>query len=141
MREARAGRVLLALVVLVLLVAAGGVNYVRNTRAEAKAPHPFGGYDDAELEALIAAHRSEVQAAQGRYEAARGRRTETRDTGFVGDQVKEFERVRRESERTRDLGAELSMQEAALRDLEAEQRRRAGERDRVAVILRRLFTF
>ena len=89
---------------------------------------------------MIAAYESEAEVIGRRYDAVKGRRREARDTGFIADQVKEFERVQREAGRTRDAAGDLSERDAALRDLEKERRLRGEERDVLRTFLRRLTT-
>jgi hypothetical protein len=134
----RSGRTLLALVALLAgLAAAGAWNYQRNARLEEAAFRPFRGYADEDLAKLVGAYGSELEALRARQGAAPGRAA-ARDRGLLREQVDEFERVQRASSGARALAGAIAEREAALRYLEAEQERRARDRDRVAVFLRRL---
>jgi hypothetical protein len=130
---------------IVLVLAAGGVwNYRRNLAAEqaARAQRPLSGYATADLQALADAYRAEVAQLSGRYDAARGQRVGTAERGFFGDQIEEYERVRRRSGQRREAGAELGQAEAALQDVEDELRARGGEGGSAwSVHLRRLTRF
>ena len=48
----RAGRALIALVILLLIASGGGYNYWKNYQREEAVPRPYRGYSDADLEAL-----------------------------------------------------------------------------------------
>jgi len=66
----------------------------------------------------------------------------TAERGFFGDQIDEYERVRRQSGQRREAGADLGQTEAALRDVEQELAARAGEGGTAwQVHLRRLLSF
>src|SRR5690606_7561899 len=116
--------------VLVLAALAGGAwNYRRNLAAEqaARAQRPLSGYATADLEALAEAYRAEVRRLSDRYDAARGRRVDAEQRAFFGDQIAEYERVRRASGQRRQAGATLGETEAVLRDVEQELRARGAE--------------
>ena len=140
-RQGRAmTRVLLAL--FVVLVGAGAYNYQRNVKLEQQreAKRPLHGYAKADLEKLAAAYRQEIGKLTARYEAAKGSRSGVRNHELLADQAKEFERVTRESDGVREVGAVLSEREAALRDVENELHQRI-DADPTQVFLRRLLTF
>lgn len=145
-RMRRDGRVSAGLLlgILLVLAAAGAWNYRRNLAAEQaeRAKRPLAGYTTADLEALAGAYRAEVAALSSRYDAARGQRVATEEQGFFGEQIDEYERVRRRSGQRREAGAELGQGEAALRDVEAELRARGAEGGSAwSVHLRRLTSF
>lgn len=133
------------LLVIALAAAAGGAwNYRRNLAAEQaeRAQRPLSGYETADLQALAEAYRAEVGRLSNRYEAARGARVGTAERGFFGDQIDEYERVRRQSGQRREAGAELGQTEAALRDVEDELRARGSAGGGAwSVHLRRLTRF
>jgi hypothetical protein len=134
----------LVLVIVLALAAAGAWNYRRNLALEEaeRAQRPLSGYATADLEALAQAYRAEVKQLSGRYEAARGARVGTAERGFFGDQIDEYEHVRRKSGQRREVGAALGETEAALRDVEDELRRRVGQGGGAwSVHLRRLTRF
>ena len=134
------GNLKLLLVLMVALGAAGGWNYHRNVTAEAGEPRPYAGYSDADLEALIAAYESEVGTLERSYAAAKTVRGDSRAKGHFDDQVREFERVQGISNQKRRAGVKLSVGEAELTDLRAEQARRERDADPFQVFLRRLLT-
>ena len=130
--------------ILVGAVAAGAWNYHRNLVAERqeRAARPLSGYQTSDLEALEHAYRAEVAELTRRYEGMRQQRVETRERGFFGDQIEEYERVRRRSGSRRDIGAELSETEAALRGVEQELDARRRDAGTIAAVhLRRLLQF
>jgi hypothetical protein len=142
----RAGGIGAGLLVLLALgvIAGGAWNYRRNLAAEqaARAQRPLAGYAAADLQALAAAYRDEVRRLSGRYEAARERRVDTEQHAFFGEQLDEYERVRRASGQRREVGATLGQSEAALRDVERELQARGAEGGSGWQIhLRRLLTF
>ena len=138
-QDGAAGTVVLGML-LVALAAAGTWNYLRNVRAEEQVFRPYASYSDANLTALQEAYGAEAEQLRARYERARGTAAGVRDRELLGEQVREFERVQRVSHQVRELGAQLSEREAALRDLDDEQAQRERDRDALAVFLRRLLT-
>src|SRR5262245_30800152 len=104
------GRALLLLVVLCALIGAGAWNYHRNLVAEqaARKARPLSGYDTADLEALAEAYRQEVRGDTARYEKNRAHRAEARERSYFDEQVQEFEKVQRQSGRSRQAGERLS---------------------------------
>jgi hypothetical protein len=139
-RQSGASSAWMLLALVVAIAGAGAWNYHRNVSAEARAFRPYRGLGDAELAQLADAYRSEAKQLDQRYQAARTHRSSAQDRGLLGEQVDEFERVQRASAGIRKIGAALSEREAALRDLEAEQKQRELERNRLATFLRRLLT-
>ncbi len=118
------------LLVLLLVAGAGAFNYWRNLGSEEAVPRPYRGYADAELDALIAAYRSEVDALDARYQQARdGRSVRQVSRGaHISDHVKGFEEAREAADRVRGRAADVAGQAAVLRDLEVEQATRASNR-------------
>ena len=55
------------LILLVILGAAGGWNYHRNTLIDDAVMRPYRGYSDAELHQLISAYEDEVDIQMDRY--------------------------------------------------------------------------
>jgi hypothetical protein len=129
------------LLVLIFAMGIGGAwNYRRNLAAEQGEVRPYRSYGDADLEQLIEAYRSEVAGLEQRYESLRGQRAEEKGGVHFQDRVDDFERAQRAGTRVRATGASLSEGEAALRELEEEQRRRLAEADPLRLHLRRLLT-
>jgi hypothetical protein len=141
----RAGRASVGLLLVILLgvAGAGAWNYRRNLAREQaeQAQRPLSGYATQDLEALAEAYRGQVAALSRRYDAARGTRVDTTERGFFGDQIDEYERVRRRSGQRREAGADLGETEAALRDVEQELAARGAAAGGAQVHLRRLLTF
>lgn len=134
----------LLLAILIGAAGAGAWNYHRNLVAERQdhAARPLIGYEIGDLEVLAEAYRKEVAALTQRYDGVRTQRVEARDQAFFGDQIDEYERVRRRSGGRRDIGAQLSEAEAALRSVDEEldtRRREAGMFSNAHV--RRLLSF
>ncbi|HME70332.1 MAG TPA: hypothetical protein VKM54_10760 [Myxococcota bacterium] len=133
------------LLILVLLGGAGGVgywNYQKNTAAENSEPRPFRGYATADLDKMIVAQKAEIARMRPTVEQARLTHTEVRGNGFIADQVKEFERVHRQSTRERELTGQLADLEVMQQQLEKERAKRAGEGEgELMRVLRLAFTF
>jgi hypothetical protein len=133
------------LLILVLLVGVGGVgywNYQRNLAAENSEPRPFRGYATADLDKMIAAQKAEITRLRPTVEQAQLSRTEARGNGLIGDQIKEFERVHRQSTRTRELSGQLTDLEIVQQQLEKERAKRAGEdQGELMHVLKLAFTF
>lgn len=143
-RRVQAGGALVVLLGAILaLAAAGAWNYHRNLRAEAaaEAARPLSGYATADLEALAAAYRQEIEVHAARYAAARARGSEARDRAHLDQQVREFENVQRRSAATRAAGAALAEREAELRRIEEELQVRGDRRHGWDQFLARLLTF
>lgn len=133
-------RVALLAVLLAALAGGGAYNYRRNLAEEDKVPRPYRSYATADLDALIEAYEQEIESLEGRYQAQRRSAGSVKDTAFIDDGIREYERVRRSSSRSRALGAEISKQGATLEELRREKQIRAGEEDKMALFLRRLLT-
>lgn len=142
----RGGATSLVLLLAILLGAAGAGawNYHRNLVAEQqdRAARPLAGYETGDLEALADAYRAEVAALTRRYDSVRKQRVDVRERGFFGDQIEEYERVRRRSSGRRDIGVALSETEATLRSVEKELETRHREGGTIVEVhLRRLLRF
>jgi len=143
-RRGQAGGVLvLVLLGIVALAAAGWWNYQRNLEAEQRAAsaRPLHGYSTGDLEALAGAYRQEIAAHSARYASKKTKRAEARDRAYFDEQVHEFESVQKHSTQVREAGAELSVREADLARIEAELRARGGVESDLDRHLRLLFTF
>lgn len=125
---------------LAVVAGLGTWNYFRNAASEEQVFRPYRGVSEAELAQLASAYRAEADQAGVRYGAARDRAGSVRDHQLLGERLDEFERVRRRSERTRELGARTSELESTLVEIEREQGFREAERDRFALFLKRLLT-
>jgi hypothetical protein len=129
--------------VLLLLLLVGGVgwNYHRNAAAEEREFRPYRSYSDEDLAALIEAFETTAEKAGSRYESAVTRRSEARGTGHLMGTLSEFERVQRAGRITREARGEYAGARASLEELREERARRAGERSKLQVFLRRAFSF
>ena len=126
-----------------LLALAGGLgawNYQRNVVAERAELRPFRGYSDADLESLTEAYRAEVETYTKRYEVLTGRKVRINEHVHTDQKLREFERVQRISQNTRDLVTQLAQRHVAIEQLDAERRKRVEERNVVMLFLKRLLT-
>ena len=139
-RSERGSASALALV-LVLLVGTVGWNFHRNLAAERREFRPYRSYAEADIDALIAAYEQAAEKAGSRYDRVVDRRTEAKGTGYVMGNVKEFERVQSAGRATRAAREQYADARASLEGLRAEHSRRASERSKLQVFLRRAFTF
>ncbi len=143
-RRGQAGGVLvLLLLAIVALAAAGGWNYRRNLEAEQRAAsaRPLHSYSTGDLEALADAYRQEIATHAAKYASQKSQRAEARDRAYFDEQVHEFEKVQKHSTRVREAGAAVSVREAELARVEAELRARGGVEGDLDRQLRLLFTF
>jgi hypothetical protein len=135
------GRALLGLLVLGGLAAAGAWNYQRNLAKEETVPRPWRAYAEADLRAMAEAYRGEIERQEKSWKAARGVRPEAGSSDLLGERAADFEAVQRATSRTRAIRREMLDHEVALEEIERELALRAGEKDAVALHLRRLTTF
>jgi len=126
---------------LVLLIGVSTWNYQRNAAIEEAKPRPYKAYADAELEQLRAAYESQAAALSGRYAQASSQRAGSREVKLVAEGVEQFQQVQRASRAVRDLGSQLSQEEASLRAIEEEQALRARLGGPVMTVLTRAFTY
>ena len=138
-REGRAssGAVLLLAIALCGL---GSWNYHRNYQAELaeRGPNAFAGYNDADLESLRLAYRSELEALRKEYEGSQSSRPNVRKTAGVGDAVEEFERVQRYTQRRREIMTAIASRQARAREIEEEQEFRSSAMNAAALHFERL---
>jgi hypothetical protein len=126
---------------LVLLVGAGGWNFYRNTQLETTAARPFRSYSDADLEQLISGYQGEMAIHSKRYQqVVNNGSVRVKDGGLLGDQVNEFERVQKISQRRRDMADQVAERQIALNQIQAEREKRKADQP-MKMIFRRLFTF
>lgn len=130
------------LLVLAMLVAAGGYNYWRNLQREQmeKKPSPFKEYVTADLESLHTAYELEVGQAQDRFLAQNQRRVRASGQGLIAERVKEYNRVKRSTAKLRELKADLAAREAQLREIEEELGYRRSQLSGLKLHLKRLVT-
>ena len=125
---------------LVVLVAVGGFNFIRNTRTENAEVRLYRGYSDTELEELLSVYQSEIDQRTQAYRKVADRDIVVRDRPMLGEQVDEFERVQRLSQHRRDMAGDVTDNQISLEQLEIERQKRAADRPVYKMILRRLFT-
>lgn len=130
----------LLLLVLVGLLCGGAYNYQRNYRAESAEPRPYRGYSDEDLGKLLAAYQSETQALEQRYQGARTNAGGSGRAGMLDENLRAFEATQRNAEAVREVGARLSMQQAAKAQVESELALRKATGEGLSLHLKRLLT-
>ena len=132
---------LIPLLVLLLLLGGGGAwNYRRNLARESQEDRPLRGYAEADLEKLLSAYEQEAKRLASRAGATRRATPKDMPGELVGETVHEFERVQRASQRVRDAQGDVAEVELMVERVSQELSRRDGERDPMAIFLRRLTT-
>jgi hypothetical protein len=140
-RRSEAGSSVVTLLVLLLILAgAGAWNFRRNLAAEEAEYRPFRGHSDEAIGQLMAAYEGQHEHDTARYQAAADRKVNVHGKDYFGEQVEEFERVQRLSKNTRALRDELAESQATLKLLEEERSKRAQERQKLQLFLKRVFT-
>ena len=110
--------------------------------AENSEPRPFRGYTTPDIDKMIAAQKAEIARMRPIVERAQHTRAQVRGDGFLAEQVKEFERVHRQSNRERALSDQLADLEVMQQQLEKERARRTGAGEGGFMrVLRLAFTF
>ena len=125
----------------IVLVAAGGWNFVRNTRIDNAEVRIYRGYSDVELEELIAVYQGEVDQRTKAYRQVADRNIVVREPTLLGAQVDEFERVQRLSQHRRDMAGQVTDNQISLEQIEIERGKRRADRPIYKMILRRLLNF
>jgi hypothetical protein len=128
------------LVLLLLLGGAGAWNYRRNLELESRDDRPLRSYAEADLEKLLAAYQQEQERAARRAGATRRAEEKSVMGPLVGENVREFERVQRASQRVRDAHGDLAEAELMVERIQQELQHRDQERDPMALFFRRLTT-
>jgi hypothetical protein len=127
------------LLLLAVLMGYGAWNYQRNLEAEAKLVRPYRSYSDEQLVQLLEAYEGQAGALSARYERQAKRRSNTREVEAIGEGIDQFAAVQRASRKTRELGAQLSQEEASLGAIREEQAYRAKMGSGIQAVLRRAF--
>ena len=138
-RSRAGGAVGSALLLLLVAAAALGWNYHRNyqiDRENEPSQRPFARFATKDLAAMAEGYR--IALAEARTKQIGGR-VATQDRHFFGDQIKEFERVQRESRRVRDRAIDVKEIQSKLDLIEGEQGRRARPGEVAMIHLTRLF--
>ena len=129
-------------ILLVILCAAGGWNYHRNTLIEDAVPRPYRGYSDEELNQLISAYQDEVEVQMARYrESSDAKQVTVQDGGLLEEQIDEFERVQRLGKQRRDRAYKVTENQILVEQLAHEQLTRELNRPIYKMIFRRVTTF
>jgi hypothetical protein len=134
------GALIPLLVLLLLLVGGGAWNYHRNLERESREDRPLRGYAEADLEKLLAAYEQEQERAARRAGATSRAKPKQASGGLVGENVRDFERVQRASQRVRDANGDLAETELMVARIQQELQRRDQERDPMALLIRRVTT-
>ena len=130
------------LILLVILGAAGGWNYHRNTQIDNAVLRPYRNYADEDLQQLISAYRSEVEVQMERYRNDPSAKTvSVRDAGLLGDQIEEFERVQRASKQRQESAYRVTENQILAEQIAKELVARERDRPIYKLIFRRLTTF
>jgi hypothetical protein len=138
----KTGRSLLLLLVLLGGAGGGGAwNYQRNLAKEQSQPRPWRQYSEEELRAMANAYRAEIEQYSKAWQSSRGAQPELREGELIGERVADFEEIQRASSKTRALRSEMADREVVLEQIERELQYKAGERDVMALHLRRLTSF
>ena len=128
------------LLLLAIAVGIAGWNYQRNLEAERREFRPYRGYAEADLDALIEAYSTQLEASETRWNAVSGQRARIAEKARFDEQVEEFERVQKVSRGSRDVRNRFSDAQATLEELRRGRERQLRERDAWRVHLRRLAT-
>ncbi len=130
------------MILLVILGAAGGWNYHRNTLIDDAVVRPYRNYSDEDLHQLISAYRSEVEVQMARYRNDPVAKTvAVRDAGLLGDQIAEFERVQRLGKQRKESAYQVTENQILVEQLATEHLTREMNRPIYKMIFRRLTTF
>jgi hypothetical protein len=142
-RRSERGASSIGALALLLAVLVGGIgwNTHRNLERERAEFRPYRGYTDADLEALLGAYEGESKQSGRRYDAAVDRRAHVQAKGDVMGNVREFERAQRVRLAARDARSDYAEARVSLEALRKESARRAADRSKLDVFLRRAFTF
>ena len=130
------------LILLVILCAAGGWNYHRNTLIDDAVPRPYRTYTDEELDQLASAYQDEVEVQMARYRNSKvSANVAVRDEGLLEERIGEFERAQRASKQRRDRAYKVTDNQILVEQLAKEQVVRERDRPIYKMIFRRVTTF
>jgi hypothetical protein len=129
-------------ILLVILCAAGGWNYHRNTLIDDAVPRPYRGYSDEELNQLVSAYQDEVEVQMARYrKSTDAKQVTVQDGGLLEERIDEFERVQRLGEQRKERAYQVTDNQILVEQLAAEQLTRDRNRPIYKMIFRRVTTF
>jgi hypothetical protein len=130
------------LILLVILGAAGGWNFHRNTLIEDTVPRPYRGYSDAELDQLVSAYQVEVETQMERYRnSSAGKNVQVQGGGLLEERISEFERVQHLSKQRKERAYQVTENQILVEQLAREQVTRERNRPIYKMIFRRVTTF
>jgi hypothetical protein len=137
--NARVGQ---ALILLVILCAAGGWNYHRNARIEDAQLRPYRGYSDEELHQLMSAYQDQVDIQMARYRKSAGANpVEIQGGGLLEERIDDFERAQRASQKRKERAYQVTDNQILVEQLAKEQLARDRDRPIYKMIFRRVTTF
>ena len=121
----QAGRATGPLVLLLLVLCAGGAwNYQRNLQVE-KATGPYKGYSVEELTSLRDAYTSELRGVRAHFDSAkRNRARSVGDVGSIAGNVEQFQQTTRASHAIRTAAASVVEREKQITELDRELKTR-----------------
>ena len=129
-------------ILLVILCAAGGWNYHRNTLIDDAVPRPYRTYTDEELDQLASAYQDEVEVQMARYRNSTvSANVAVRDEGLLEERIGEFERVQHLSKKRKESAYQVTENQILVEQLAQEQVTREQDRPIYKMILRRVTTF
>ena len=120
----QSGRATGSLVLLLLvLVGAGGWNYYRNLQLEkaSDGDRPYKSYAVEDLESLRAAYAAELEGGRARFDSAKRQRARpTGDVGSIAGNVEQFQITTRASSAIREAAAGVAAQQGQVEQLDRE---------------------
>jgi hypothetical protein len=130
------------MILLVILCAAGGWNYHRNTLIDDAVPRPYRGYSDEALNQLVSAYQGEVEIQMERYrKSGVAKKVSVQGGGLLEERIDEFERVQRLSKQRKERAYQVTENQILVEQLAAEQVTRERNRPIYKMIVRRVTTF
>ena len=130
------------MILLVILGAAGGWNYHRNTLIDDAVMRPYRAYSDEDLHQLISAYQNEVEAQMAHYRnAATAKTVEVRQEALLGERIDEFERAQRASKQRQERAYQVTDNQILVEQLAKERGARERDRPIYKMIFRRVTSF
>ena len=129
--------------VLILLLCAGGWNYLRSYQADQGNPRslPFSNYSTPDLIALQAAYTETLESSRAAYAAKRGggQPGPSPAPSGLADRVRNLEHAQAEAGALRNARADVAQAEVRVGEIEAEIKRRTQLLSGLRVHLERVF--
>ncbi len=130
------------LILLVILGAAGGWNYHRNTLIDDAVLRPYRAYSDEDLHQLISAYQNEVEVQLVHYRNATTAKTvAVRQDALLGERIAEFERAQRVNKQRQERAYQVTENQILAEQLAKEQVTRERDRPIYKMIFRRVTRF